>query len=463
MTSALLAQSTAHPVDDDQPASRRAAPIRSPESTSFPAPRPNRSLMAVLGVVNRWLILRARLRVTAIDLPSADLGRLREAVNPDTAAFLAPNHAEFGLDWMIDKEISTMVAPHMGAWAAHEIIAGAPWFWTRNNLISNRGGEQAFEYSVRCALRGDGVLLHPEGMVRWTSDVVHPLFDGVARMAVDAAARVANGEERPVYIVPLVWKLSYTGDVSTGIHADMAHIERELNLPSGDGYTVRERFRRLQENVLRVQMTRFGFDDGPVANLDFFARQEAFRAYLTDELASRHGMPRRALDERALRRLAKTVADRQARARVREAERLGGFSRAVYDTPTLAQEHIHESLKRIRADLVTRGARNVAHNFLPTPYGPRVAHVRVPGPILIDPRLAAGSEHDRAAYAAHLTERTHTAMQEALDTVNREIGPDVDHFRRPNPFYTNTCVSPGGEPLPANELPPSHSPDGPIH
>ena len=100
--------------------------------------------MRVLGVVNRWMLLPGRSRVSTIEFPEADRRRLAGAVNRSTAAFLAPNHGEFGVDWLLDKEISRQAAPRMAAWAAHEIIAAAPWFWTRNNLVSNRGGAAAF-------------------------------------------------------------------------------------------------------------------------------------------------------------------------------------------------------------------------------------------------------------------------------------------------------------------------------
>src|SRR5438309_1923816 len=100
-------------------------------SPSFRKPRPNFALMWVLGIVNRWFVLkglplwrqiplvrdlpviRGHFRVRTIDFPIADQARLRRAVNVDTAAFIGPNHPEFGLDWMMDKEISTFVAPRM--------------------------------------------------------------------------------------------------------------------------------------------------------------------------------------------------------------------------------------------------------------------------------------------------------------------------------------------------------------
>jgi hypothetical protein len=145
--------------------------------------------------------VRGHFRIREIDFPRADRERLTRAVNKNTAAFIAPNHPEFGLDWMIDKEISTAVAPRMASWAAREIVGVAPAFWSRNNLVSNDGGDAAIDHSVRWALAGNGVLLHPEGSVHWTGGHVHPLFSGIAEMATEAARRAKAG--RPVFIAPI--------------------------------------------------------------------------------------------------------------------------------------------------------------------------------------------------------------------------------------------------------------------
>jgi hypothetical protein len=148
--------------------------------------------------------------------------------------------------------------------------------------------------------------------------------------------------------------------------------------------------------------------------------------------------------ERTIHRLAKAVDARRAErsadsfrhddaARVREAERLGGFSRDTYGTPMLTQEQIGESLKRIRASLMRHGRRNVLHNFLPTPFGPRTAHVRIPEPLLIDRHRTADPEQCRA-YVRELMDETRSRMQAALDAINAEIASDVWAFSHPNPF-----------------------------
>lgn len=393
----------------------------------FQEPRPSRFLMWLLGYMNRWFLLlglpllrripgvrdlpgvRGYFWVRDIDLPQPDLERLQRAVRPETAAFLGPNHPEFGFDWMMDKEISTMVAPRMASWAAANIIATAPAFWLRNNLIANTGGDAAMDYSVRKALEGDGVLLHPEGSVHWTASLVHPLFNGIAEMACEAARRAGlNG--RPVYIVPVVWRVSYVGDISNALHAEMEHIERYLGLPASDSVNVAERFRALQEGILVRQMHVFGFDPGWVAGLDFFARQDAFRDWLIEDLETRYTVERCESVERLLARYKRAIPSdlKSDRAKVEEALRLCGFSREAYARKPLTPEQIGESLKRHRATLVRRGWRNVLHNYLPAPYGPRVVHVRVPEPILVDP---ARAEREPVEYARALVATTHERMQ----------------------------------------------------
>jgi hypothetical protein len=416
---------------------------------AFHQPDPSFTLMRMLGVINRWVLLRAYFRIRDLDFPHGDRARLRSVVNEQTAAFIAPNHPEFGLDWMMDKEISTLVAPRVACWASHGIVASAPWFWTRNNLVANNGGEAAKHYSIDWAMRGHGVLLHPEGSVRWTSDTVHPLFHGIAEMAVDTARSIHDsGGDRPTYIVPIVWKYRYTGDVSVQIHREIETIERAYLLPSGRHLDAAERFYRLQLNILDERMTTFGFAGGP--ELDFFARQQAFQAWLVDDLVATYAIERADSIERTIERIVRAIRHKHATtsgdfgmsakltydlARAKEAHRLGGFSAGVYVTPRLSQEQMFESLKRLRASLLVRGFRNTMHNYLPTPYGPRIAHIRVPEPIVVDPVRASSSEATRRDYVDSLTELTRSRMQQALGAINHEIANEVDRVSHANPFF----------------------------
>jgi hypothetical protein len=311
--------------------------------------------------------------------------------------------------------------------------------------------------------------------VRWTSDTVHPLFSGIAEMAVETARRIArDGGARPVYIVPIVWKLRYLHDVSAAMHRDMRRIERALGLPAGNGRDLIGRFHALQENLLALQAERFGYSTGnetthlhsavtqsAARNLhsaDFFDRQDAFRLWVVNDLETRYTIEPSDIVDRRVRRLERAVRAERARlrdanephdsarstqarddaARVDEALRLGGFSRDVYFTPMLSQEQIAESLKRIRAALVRGGLKNTVHNYLPRPYGARVAHVRVPDPIEIDPRRACASEEEREAYLQELLDSTRLAMQNAIDVVNAEHAREIAAFSHPNPFVVRS-------------------------
>ena len=438
-----------------------APPASKPRKT-WVAPTPSPLLMWALNAVNRWLLfglpvlrrvpfirdlpfVHGHFWVRSIDLPACDRATLCAAVNPGTVAFMGPNHPEFGTDWLMDKEISTVVAPRMASWADRGIVAAAPRFWGMNNLIGNDGGEDAKEYSVAWAGKGEGVLLHPEGSVRWTNDTVHMLYPGIAQMALKATERF----DKPVYIVPIVWKYCYVGDVSVALMREMSIIERALGITSSDRSSVARRFHSLQEAVLGRQMDHFGFDRASVTG-DFFARQLAFRKWLVEQLETRHSVEYTMdVDKRVARlasvirrALAKTkgmadtdVATLRAQlehdiAMAEEAKRLGEFSADVYGSDMLTQEQLSESLKRIRDRMMRRGWKNAIANMLPRPLGPRVVHVGVPKPVRVMPNEAP----TLGDYERRLLVLTRMRMQRALDEINERIAPDVRRFAHVNPF-----------------------------
>lgn len=427
------------------------------------APRPSPALMWVLGIVNRWLLLlglpvlrripglrdlpvvHGYFWIRRIDLPAADRARLVSAVNSRTAAFIGPNHPEFGTDWLIDKELSTIVSPVMASWADRGIVAAAPRFWGMNNLIANDGGDAAKEYSVQQAVAGNGVLLHPEGTVRWTNDVVHPLFPGIAQMAMKAATMPG---EKPVFVVPVVWKYHFITDVSARTHREMGIIERALGLPVMRDLSVSLRFYALQSNLLASRMRDFGYND-PGSEQGFFERQAAFQRHLMELLEQRH-VSEHALDmDKRIARMARTIRSSLSDSRsdasssaeyravlkhdlaiVEEAKRLGEFTREAYGMATLTQEQVFESLKRTRDRLMRRGWRNALANMLPRPFGPRVVYVGVPEPLAVTRDDATSGK----AYENRLLEHARTRMQETLDGINARIAEDVQRHAHLNPF-----------------------------
>jgi hypothetical protein len=407
-------------------------------------PRPSAALIHAVGWLNRGLILPHLTRLAAFDLPRADLGRLRAAVRPGTAAFLGPNHPEFFTDWMIDKELSSRVSPLMAHWASYEIVNAGPlaqWLWLRNNLIANVPGGGGREYSIRWALAGHGVLLHPEGTASWHGERVGPLLPGIVALAWETCARAREtGRDVPVLIVPVVWRLLFTGDVSSGLAREMAHVERALGLPRGADLPVGERFAALQANLLRRQCGALGLPvpsaPAGLCGAGYFAAQDAVAGTITRELESRgarveHDLAR--IMHRARRSALPPERERDRRLYL-ELWRLVGFPRALYDTPMLTQEAIAENLKRIRSVFVTRGRGDALHNVVPRPVGRRVARVRVPEPIAVHEAFAAAGDADTAR--ARLLETLHARLQGALDALNAGLAPFLGRFRRPNPLWT---------------------------
>ena len=417
--------------------------------------------MWILGIANRWFLLRGLPVLRAIpgvrdlplvhghcwirrvNFPDADRRRLKQAVNRSTVAFLGPNHPEFASDWFVDKELSTYVAPRMASWADRGIVAAAPKFWGMNNLIANDGGDAARAYSVECALDGHGVLLHPEGTVRWTNDVVHPLFPGIAQMAMRAAVLTREA----VFIVPVVWKYQFVGDVSARLHREMAIIENALHLDPGTSLSIAQRFSALQRNILLSQMRRYGLTEASVTD-HFFERQKDFQQHLvrkleqryhiasTDQLDKRIARIARAIQsERSLLRKDTTpgVASRREILRrdhemADEAKRLGEFTRDVYGAETLTQEQMSESLKRIRDRMLRRNWKDVLAKTIPRPLGPRILHIGVPEPIAV----VDVAQLELAEYETVLLELTRRRMQDALDRINDSIATDVGTYRVEN-------------------------------
>jgi len=297
--------------------------------------------------------------------------------------------------------------------------------WLRNNLVANAPGGGGRAYSIRWALLGHGVLLHPEGTPTWQGDAIGPLVPGIVEMALEA--RRAR-PELPVHVVPVVWKLVFTKDVGRELSGEMARIERGIGLRDGSGLDVAVRFAQMQRGILERSRARFA----PQAALpdEFFGAQAAHAQALLARLEAKHGasegtLPRRlhALRRAILAQAAAGAADaREDRRVLLEVERLSRMTRAGYGGATLTQEQIAECLKQARLAFLTRGFANGLHGVVPVAVAPRVAHIRAPEPIAVHESSGAGE----------LLDTLQARLQGSLDALNRELAPGVDPFRRPN-------------------------------
>ncbi len=418
----------------------------SPLEYRDPTPRP--WLVALLGVINRHLVLGGLLRFRGVVLPTADRARLRAAVNPGTVAFLGPAHPEFLTDWMIDKELSRLASPLMAHWASYEIVNATPAvraFWLANNLIANVPGGGGKAYSVRWAMAGHGVLLHPEGTATWQGERVSTLLPGLADMAWEAADALAvRGDARPVFMVPLVWRLVFTANAHAALARDVGDLAQRLGVTVPRG-AIAERFGALLPALLERQCTRLGLRVPPVHHgRDYFTAQADVIAQLRTRLAERYG----ALDDdltRAQFQLRKAMRERTAhepdavrrdRAWLLELQRLAGFDPALYDRERLDQERIAEVLKRTRSSLLTQGLGNVLRNTLPIAVAPRRVHVRVAEPLAVHTARAAVAIGGEAAARTALLAEHHARLQGALDALGRELANTTSPHAMTNPLWS---------------------------
>jgi hypothetical protein len=439
---------------------------------TFVAPRPSPALISLLGPVNRLVCLagipglrdlpglrhipgvRGLCDVVHIDFPPDDQARLQAAVNPHTAAFLTPNHPEFFTDWMIDKELSTRVAPLMASWATHDVVNGlgglAQRFWLKNNLIAQipgEGGAAGKAHSVEWALQGHGVLLHPEGAVGWHGDTIGPLFSGVADMAL-AAVQLARqrGLQRRVYIAPLVWKLRFTRDLRAALEREMRYVENRLGIGMPPGVDLAERAYAVYSVLLERDAYEWKYKLAHDAC--YFERQSQLLTHLATMLRDRlhalktqvHEPLAEIADEMpALLRCAERWLRAQEHANldsehvrriVRTARRLMRLRAGLYRGAHLTQEQVAETIKRLRYDYCFGTLRDTLHRVVPRPAGPRIAHIRVAEPLDVSAAILARPSDDSDLRTA-LLEALRTRLQRTLDALDPERDAGMPTFCNP--------------------------------
>lgn len=439
------------------------------QKAAYQSPRPKPLVMELMTALNKYWIFSGMpvlrsipwvnkiptvkgFQLKSVDIPESDLQLLKEATNPKNIAIVAPNHPEFFTDMLPDKWLSSKVAPSMAWWAGERIVNGSSikkHFMLANNIIANNGKEQAWQDSLKTALQGKGVLLHPEGHTMWHGDKVHDLFPGTMRMAVEAAQN-PDSKDKPVNIIPVVWKYEFNSDVSKGLHKDMAFLETKLELPSSPNLSVGERFFKLHESLLSHQQDALGFTNFLKAHqklkahqeLPYFQRQREFQEFLIHNLEQNYGIQPGPSIEKKMRNLEKAVSkakrenmfqvSKKDRAMLTELYRLVGFSPELYNRPFLTQEHLHENIKRSMQSFFEGSMETT----FPIPAGTRTLHIRVANPIRVREQLRPNmSNEERQQVVEQLRTQVHEALQGKLNKINQEIAPSVARFQVENAFY----------------------------
>ncbi len=440
-------------MSDDTQTSAAAAPKRQglSDASPFTEPKPNRIVMRLSGVLSEWLLLQGvpglRRVPTVRDLPlmggyfkvsrvviaPEDDAIIRETTDPKNAFFIGPNHPEFTTDWLLDKYISRRYAPEISSWAAASIINGPlKSFWMANNLIGNNGGERAKQYSIDCALAGKGTLLHPEGTVRWRSDKIFDLLPGIVDMSIEAAKKCqAEGSSRKVFILPLVWKMFYDGNVERALNRELKKLETAFKLPDNSSLSTAARYLKLQQNLLVSQMSRFGFDAAGRTDPDPELAKKFFHSLLA-ELVTKYGVELEEGDiHRTLHRLYRATKDarvRVDRAKVEELQRLASYSPETFEKEFFYQEEIGEGLQFIKQIFFTKGYDAVRAS-LPKPFGWRTFVIRAADPLNVTAALEQSG--DDPGLARSLLQELKSRMDRKLEELQNSAYAPKKLYRLP--------------------------------
>jgi hypothetical protein len=392
-----------------------------------------------------------------VDFPAEEIARFKQYINPNTAAFVGPNHPEFFTDWSLDKYFADRVSPRMSHWAWYGTVNANPLmqaFWLRNNLIANapNGKEEAKQYAIDWVKQGHGNLLHPEGSVHWTADHVQTIFGGIVEMSLRVSREfIESGDERPVYAVPMLSKYFFVEDVSQGLAAEMARIAGKLGLPLDQQAPLEVRFFMLQERILAKQLTVFQSQVAPreITPQNFFEIQIRFQEELLERLRAVYGersgdlASRLRSYEKEIKKLPperRSAPEDEASRRYREEtklvaeiRRLETFKADVYATETLTQEQIAESLKRINRDQVKFTGLDGLRNVLPVAVGWRKVLLRCGDPLNVREHL---EQHRGEAkeLVEQLVLEFRRRMQAKLDELIALSKSVTARFARPNPF-----------------------------
>lgn len=413
--------------------------------TTFVKPKPNRFIMKLLTPINRilnlkgvsflkWIplvnklpIIKGLCDITKIELNKEDEITLKNTINSENITFIGPNHPEFYTDWMLDKELSSRFAPKMASWATHNVVNGMgknmQAFWLKNNLIAQipgSGNKDAKDYSIEHAIKGHGVLLHPEGHVTWHSDKIAPLYSGIFDMAYQAYLQTEG--KKPVYLVPVVWKLKFNKNIHNELHKEIDYIENNLNLKKCFNKDIEARILYLFKNILKELDNKYQLN---VLFSNIVQYHKEITIALFSKLSHLYSIKNSENITESVKTINKLLKNSSRTEHVYEKKilkdinKLLAFDFSYFDKDYLTQENIAEILKKIRIQFCTKGILNIIHKFIPIPVSSRTAYIKVPQPILLNELIHPSSKIEDVKNEA--LNKMKNSLQNTLDDINHDF------------------------------------------
>ncbi len=199
------------------------------------------------------LYLRMITHVHRVEISSEDKARLRSLLGQ--RVILTPNHPSY--EPPVVLQLSTILRTGFYFLAAREIFENPAqnFICSRVGAYSiNRGAkDNDSQHATRQLLRmgKHWLVIFPEGQEYYLHDIVLPFLPGAARFGYGALDDIRReGNDDPVWIVPLTIRYHYRGNVDRQIRASLSRLEKELALESGGG--IFERVQRITFCLLQI-------------------------------------------------------------------------------------------------------------------------------------------------------------------------------------------------------------------
>lgn len=361
---------------------------------AFIPAKPRRRFILFLEWLNRLVALP--LLGIDVEVGPRDLQRLR-SVPRDVGVLVASNHPSYS-DPLIMFEVSRQWGRNCTWMAARELFSRmGGWmgsFLRRTGAFSVwRGGHNhdaaAFVRNTLADCRFP-IVIFPEGHTFYLNDVLLPLKPGVAAWAVDT---VVEHPDLPVWILPIIIKYRYHGDIREPLERAVAKMERMVlrrvePVPPGEFWSrLYLRLHRIADVILSRQERLH--EALPPHGADIDARVQRLCATIIRRLEIRYTGEEGTGDffdrSRHLMAMLKDDDDPQHQEDARDARFAWALSTfyAGYLSPDSSPERFAETVLKL--------LREITHRVPITFRARRAAHVRVGEPIDVR-RLVAGYE-----------------------------------------------------------------------
>jgi 1-acyl-sn-glycerol-3-phosphate acyltransferase len=238
-------------------------PRARPVPYTFRPPKLNRFVIALFRLQIRRAI-RRKLKVTEIDISSADLEKLRNLKGK--RCLVTPSHSG-GFEPHILMYLSKLLGDNYFYLAAMEAFEQSPiigWIMQRlgaYSIIRGAADRPSFQMTRKILAEGKRwLVIFPEGQTVWQNSTVIPFQEGVIQIAFKAYEDAAKQEGAPsLHCIPIAIRYVYLQDMHDDIDASLERLEGRLfdteKLEKLPRYA---RLRRVGEAVLSAMERMYG-------------------------------------------------------------------------------------------------------------------------------------------------------------------------------------------------------------